>query len=70
VIGIILAVLSAIDVLGKLARIAIGILPPWYLAFLLLDVLILYGLLHGIRAARGAKRLGMLAETDLGEVFG
>jgi len=70
VLGILLTVLTVIDMLGKLARVALGVIPLWYLALLLLDGLILYGLLHGIRAARGAKRLGALAETNLGEVFG
>jgi hypothetical protein len=69
VVGIILALLTVIDMLGKVARIAFGIIPPWQFALLLLDGMILYGLLHGIRAARGAKRLGRLADTNLGDVF-
>jgi len=32
-------------------------------------MLILYGLFHGVRAARAARRLGVLAKTDLSRVF-
>ena len=67
--GVFLLVLTAIDMLAKLARIALGVIPLWYFALLLLDGLVLYGLFHGIRAARGAKRLGALAETNLQSVF-
>jgi hypothetical protein len=70
VVGVVLAVLSVIDIVGKFVRIALAAVPFWYLALLPLEALILYGLLHGIRAARAAKRRGALAETDLGEVFG
>lgn len=70
VVGIVLSVLTVIDMLGKSARIAFGIIAAWQLALLLMDGLILYGLFHGTRAARGAKLLGRLGETNLGDVFG
>ena len=69
VVGVLLGMLSVLDLLIKLARLAFGALPGWYLILLLLEVAILYGLLHGIRAARGARRRGALMETNLGEVF-
>jgi len=69
VIGIILTVLSVFGLLITLARIAFTSVPAWQLAVMLLYMPILYGLFHGVRAARGAKRLGVLAKTDLGRVF-
>ena len=69
VIGIVLTVLSVFGLLITLAKIAFTAVPVWQLAVLLLYMPILYGLFHGVRAARGAKRLGVLAKTDLGRVF-
>ena len=70
VIGIILMVLTILDLLSRLTQAALGFLAVWQLALTILYLPILYGLFHGIRAARGAKRQGALADTNLGEVFG
>ncbi len=70
VIGILLSILIVLDFLFKLAQIAFSAVPIWQLAIMALYLPILYGLYHGIRAARGAKRQGALVDKDLGEVFG
>jgi len=70
VIGVLLAVLTLLDLPARLAQAAFGAMPVWQLAIMILYLPILYGLFQGIRAARGAKRLGSLAQTDLGSVFG
>lgn len=69
VIGIILTVLTVFGLLISVAKIAFTAVPAWQLAVLPIYMLILYGLFHGVRAARAAKLLGRLAETNLGDVF-
>lgn len=69
VIGVLLAVLTLLDLLARLVQAAFGAMPVWQLAMMILYLPILYGLFQGVRAARGAKRLGTLARTDLGSVF-
>ncbi len=70
VTGVILSLLIVMDFLLKLAETAFSAVPVWQLAIMALYLPILYGLYHGIRAARGAKRLGALVDRELGEVFG
>jgi len=70
VMGVLLAVLTSLDLLARLVQAAFGVVPVWQLAMMILYLPILYGLFQGVRAARGAKRLGTLARTDLGSVFG
>jgi len=70
VMGIILSLLLVLDFLFKLAQTAFSAVPVWQLAIMALYLPILYGLYHGLRAARGARRLGALVDRDLGDVFG
>lgn len=69
VTGILLALLMAWEVSAKLLwLVAIGplaLLSP----LLLLSPFLFYGLFNGLRAARAARRVGPVADGDLGSVF-